>query len=1088
MLIACLELFSAGRVTAQSGGYLWLNSNVNGTTNTFEKIDPASGAIVQTITGSSSGSALPLGGKFAYGGGYLWLYSNVNGTTNTFEKIDPASGIIVLTITGSSGGTALPLGGNFAYGAGYLWLNSNVNGRTNTFEKIDPASGVIVQTITGSSSGTALPLGGEFAVETRWTVTISPSPSLGGSVIGGGTAGDWTTATVTATAASGYNFSNWTQGGTVVSTSAKYQFTVKGNTALVANFTPITYTITTSSSPTTGGSTGGAGTFGYHSSVAVTATPNTGYTFVNWTEGGTAVSTTASYPFIASANRALVAHFTPNTYTVTTSSSPTTGGTTTGGGAYTYGSNVTVTATPNAGYTFANWRQGLSVVSTAAIYSFTASANRTLEANFTTPIYTTVDGLKYAVLNGQIAIMGYVGSATALSIPGTINPGTGNLPVTSIGERAFFANSSLISVAIGTGVTSIGIDAFAHSKLTGVTIPNSVTSIGAGAFYSCTKLTAITVDATNPNYSSSADGVLFDKSQTSLVQCPSGKTGNYTIPDSVTSIGNNAFGICRNLTAITIPNSVTSIGNDAFESCWGLTSVTMGNSVTSIGYQAFISCTGLTSITIPNSVTTIGNQAFYGCTGLTGVTIGTGVTSIGDQAFYGCSGLASVTIPNSVTSIGASAFYGTGLTSVTIGTGVTSIGADAFGSCSNLAAIGMPQPNSHFSTINGILFNGNQSVLIQYPEGKVGSYTIPNGVTSIGSNAFAFCYSLTSVVIPNSVTSIGANAFSSCTSLTSVTIGTGVTTIGAGVFGGCTGLTSITIPNSVTTIGGGAFSGCRGLPSVSIPNSVTSIGDQAFLGCTGLTNLAISNSVTTIGAGVFASCTGLTSITIPTSVTTIVGSTTISNGQVNGRTTGAFEACTGLTSITIPNKVTTIGNNAFNNCTNLGSALFKGNAPAMGSGVFDNTASGFTVYYYNGATGFTSPTWIDGSGDSFPAVNLGSGPAAFWMNAHAASYNADLTGEPNGDGVSLLMDYALNLDPTRNQSASIPTAVVAGGQMTLTFYGGSAGVTYSVESSTDLQIWDTEGVTISDPDANNFFTATLSTTGPSQFMRLVVSY
>jgi len=131
---------------------------------------------------------------------------------------------------------------------------------------------------------------------------------------------------------------------------------------------------------------------------------------------------------------------------------------------------------------------------------------------------------------------------------------------------------------------------------------------------------------------------------------------NTEIPNSVTSIGNNAFNGCTNLTSITIPNSVTSIGKYAFERCTNLTSIAIPNSVTSIGNGAFNGCTNLTSITIPNSVTSIGNNAFMNCTSLTSITIPNSVTSIGNSAFSGCTSLTSVTIPSSVTSIGTCAF------------------------------------------------------------------------------------------------------------------------------------------------------------------------------------------------------------------------------------------------------------------------------------------------------------------------------------------------------------------------------------------------------------------------------------------------
>jgi len=247
-------------------------------------------------------------------------------------------------------------------------------------------------------------------------------------------------------------------------------------------------------------------------------------------------------------------------------------------------------------------------------------------------------------------------------------------------------------------------------------------------------------------------------------------------------------------------------------------SVVIEDGVTNIGDFAFYDCRGLTSVTIPNSVTSIGGYAFFSCTSLTSVTIGNSVTSIGDQAFRGCTGLTSVTIPE----------------------GVTSIGDAAFCDCSGLTSINVADDNPNYISKDGVLFDKQQTTLIQYPGGKQGAYVIPNSVTSIGNYAFYGCSGLTSVTIPNSVTSIGMGAFMNCTALTSVTIPDSVTSIGREAFYGCTDLTSVSIPNSVTSIEQNAFSGCSGLTSVTIPNSVTSIGYSAFYYCTGLTSLKLS--------------------------------------------------------------------------------------------------------------------------------------------------------------------------------------------------------------------------------------------------------
>ena len=352
---------------------------------------------------------------------------------------------------------------------------------------------------------------------------------------------------------------------------------------------------------------------------------------------------------------------------------------------------------------------------------------------------------------------------------------------------------------------------------------------------------------------------------------------------------------------------------------------------------------------------------------------------------------------------------------------------------------------------------------------RMTSITLPDSVTSIGYSAFWQCEALTSINIPSGVTSIGAMAFADCPSLTSITIPSGVASIEYNTFSGCQSLTNVTIPSSVTSIEEGAFAGCTGLQSITIPSSVTSIGNQAFAGCSGLTSITIPNG-TSIGDSVFSSCTGLTSITIPSGVTGI----------------GAlmFCGCTGLTSITIPSSVTSIGDTAFANCTGLTSAIFLGNAPELGGDVFYDTDPGFTVYYQSGAKDFTSPTWND-----YPAESTGSSdPAIKWLSDNKLPTTADLASAPNGDGVSLLMAYALNLDPNQNQSGSMPKPVIAGNQMGMAYYAGSTGVTYSVETSSDLKTWTTSGVTLSAPDANHIRTATVPTTGSNRFMRLVVGY
>ena len=269
--------------------------------------------------------------------------------------------------------------------------------------------------------------------------------------------------------------------------------------------------------------------------------------------------------------------------------------------------------------------------------------------------------------------------------------------------------------------------------------------------------------------------------------------------------------------------------------------VVLPKSLKEIGDYAFYNCYNLVSVNIPDSVTSIGEYAFDGCTSLTSITIPNSVISIRKSAFRRCKSLTSITIPNSLTSIGEYAFYG----------------------CDALTSINVDVNNPNYCSIDGVLFDKNQTTLIKYPRGKQGaSYIIPNSVTSIGECAFYGCDALTSVTIPNSVTSIGNSAFRDCCALSSITIPNSVTSIGNSAFSGCDALTSITIPNSVTSIGHSAFKDCKKLTSITIPDSVTSIGDSAFSRCDKLTSVTIPNSVRSIGEYAFSFCNKLTSVTI----------------------------------------------------------------------------------------------------------------------------------------------------------------------------------------------------------------------------------
>jgi len=315
-----------------------------------------------------------------------------------------------------------------------------------------------------------------------------------------------------------------------------------------------------------------------------------------------------------------------------------------------------------------------------------------------------------------------IGSSAFQECPGLTDV-TIPAAVTRIENGTFYQCTGLTSVIIPAGVTAIARGAFEGCGLTRVTIPARVTDIASGAFARCASLAAFAVDPLNSVYAS-VDGILYNKSRTTLILCPQGKPGNLVIPAGVTSIGIDSFLSCGRLENVTIPDSVTSIGSYAFCGS-GLTGITIGAGVTTIGSGAFYLCPNLTDVTIPDNVTSMGDYVFYFCGNLRNATIGSGVIRIGYEAFYYC----------------------TNLTSVTIGTGVAIIESAAFGSCQRLTRV-----------------------------------TIPPRVTTIGSSAFNSCTSLANVTIGAGVTTIGDCAFYSCRALASVRFAGNAPAMGNSVF------------------------------------------------------------------------------------------------------------------------------------------------------------------------------------------------------------------------------------------------------------------------------------------------------------------
>ncbi len=215
-----------------------------------------------------------------------------------------------------------------------------------------------------------------------YTIGTSANPANGGTITGGGTFQYGESCTVGAGPSDGYTFINWTSNGSIVSTEQFYTFTVTCSLDLVANFQIQTFTISLLANPANAGTVSGDGTYNYGASCTVTATPYQRYLFANWTENGTVVSTDQSYTFTVTANRNLVANFEIPMVEITTEVNPEEAGSVIGGGTYYYGDEVTLTIVRNEDWSFQNWTENGEVVSVETTYTFIATEDRVLIANF----------------------------------------------------------------------------------------------------------------------------------------------------------------------------------------------------------------------------------------------------------------------------------------------------------------------------------------------------------------------------------------------------------------------------------------------------------------------------------------------------------------------------------------------------------------------------------------------------------------------------------------------------------------------------------------------------------------------------------
>ena len=355
---------------------------------------------------------------------------------------------------------------------------------------------------------------------------------------------------------------------------------------------------------------------------------------------------------------------------------------------------------------------------------------------------------------------------------------------------------------------------FGCKSIKSVALHKNVTRVGKGAFLACDSLESIDVDPNNDEYRS-ADGVLFSKGKGLLVCYPKGKKNAiYAVPEGVLIIDDYAFFSCDSLKILSLPESLIGVGHFAFsrcakikslplpkgvkfvgmgafrdctsltstrlpdeleliqcgvfENCKSLLSVELPNAITSIEKEAFSGCAKLKSLKLPKNVERIENYAFAGCKSLKTIELSESLIKIGEAAFYDCKLLSSIKIPQSLRVVDSLSFCGCeSLKTVTIPLQTSFVAKDAFLNCPALTSIDVEQDNTHYQSIDGVLFKKDGTSLVKYPEGKQDHmYAIPEGVKTVGPEAFRMTKALKEVLFPNTVEKIYSRAFWGCSRLT----------------------------------------------------------------------------------------------------------------------------------------------------------------------------------------------------------------------------------------------------------------------------------------------------------------------------------